>query len=629
MPTDGVVNVKDYGVVGNGTDESTNIQNAANDATGGSLYFPGGSGEVYVFEDVEIFAGTTVFMGKGATLKLKAIAQVLTGFSTSPLFNVMGANVTFTGLRVDGNKANQTPCAPGSSGCGYAECECYSNPTLGGAGSAFRAGIKADGYTNSGLGNLRVENCEFSNMFGDAISATNFDDLYVVGNRSNDSYRGLLEFGGGNGSTYGRNVVVAHNSVYNVERYNAFVLNSINGLVFDGNIINTVDRGTKIQSGRNVMVTNNSYINTNTSTFTSPGTPLGHAIALTSFQTTCGEVKVGGVNPDCGLRYVTISNNTFDRVGGAIFIQVQQGGVRGIVIDNNVMRWTRAEGLGSGVTISPTSVSYIPEDIDITNNKMLDIKYRGIDMGAGNNVRIIGNSMKGQVTMVDGVLTSTSSHGIAINVMDGLTSIDDLEISDNKLSQWSAVGGAITLFQRGDGGSVSYKNVQIKGNFVNQGVDGTALRMDVKNDGSASAASNYVTKTSVIDGNTFNGNVKVPQSNVTWGRNVVTGTSNDFTGIGNASSSSQALTAYASVTPGVINANSCYTTNVTVSGAADGDAVMTPAAKAVGAGVTGVIWYGYVSAADTVTLKVCNVTNANTASIAATKVKLQVLKNVN
>lgn len=69
----------------------------------------------------------------------------------------------------------------------------------------------------------------------------------------------------------------------------------------------------------------------------------------------------------------------------------------------------------------------------------------------------------------------------------------------------------------------------------------------------------------------------------------------------------------ATVTPGTINAQTVYTTTITVTGAAVGmDVIVTPFSTFT----AGLTWSGSVTAANTVTLRIANPTAGNLAAAA-------------
>ena len=85
------------------------------------------------------------------------------------------------------------------------------------------------------------------------------------------------------------------------------------------------------------------------------------------------------------------------------------------------------------------------------------------------------------------------------------------------------------------------------------------------------------------------------------------------------------LTGSASLDFGVVNANTCADLTATVTGAADGDPVDIGVPNALSS-ITGLTFRGFVSAANTVTVRACNVTGSNSSDPAAATVKISVLK---
>lgn len=83
--------------------------------------------------------------------------------------------------------------------------------------------------------------------------------------------------------------------------------------------------------------------------------------------------------------------------------------------------------------------------------------------------------------------------------------------------------------------------------------------------------------------------------------------------IGGGTALKKVLSATASVDFTALAAGACETFNVTVAGAADGDAVAVGVAAAAWATTEYATIEGFVSTANTVTVKRCNLTNATTA----------------
>lgn len=87
----------------------------------------------------------------------------------------------------------------------------------------------------------------------------------------------------------------------------------------------------------------------------------------------------------------------------------------------------------------------------------------------------------------------------------------------------------------------------------------------------------------------------------------------------------QVLTATASLDFGAFGANACQTLTLTVTGAADGDAVVLGVPNAL-ASLAGVTFSGWVSAANTVSVRGCNATGTATSDPAAATVRAWVLQ---
>lgn len=603
------VNVKAYSVTGSGSDESTNLQLAATAAIGKVLYFPNVDNETYVFKSINIGAGTTVIADAGVTLQLKGSLT-----AKAVIFNVTGSNVTFLNLKIDGNKSNLNT----ASVAGYQECECYENNTIGGSGSTFWAGIKADAVVTPGLTDLRVEGCTFTNMFGASVVTTGVNRVRVINNVTRDSYRSMADLYGGTGTggsyVWGTDAVVTGNWAINILRYNAFNLTGWDGLTFTGNRLRNVDRGMKVESGRVINISHNQFILTNTDYCDTTWAGLcnssaGPAVQLTSNQTPCGYFDADGTTPQCGLRDVTMDDNKFIRSGG-IGVSAGAGKVVGLTISNSIFDSPPATSSQWGVVIAQTAISYTAYRVQLLNLKMYNMPYRGIDIGTASGLAIRNCELNGG---------TGASQAIALNpgAADGGVdpTMEDITIADNDLTHWSVSGGAIAVFAN-VGNTARYYNLQIKGNNCNQGEANICVHADIDTGGNA--AGDFIVAGSAITGNTFIGGIKVVAAGVYLSPdNRILASGMNFLVLDNLNASSVVfgqMTFQGSVTIDLPALTSdCDTFTIPVWGARTTDKNVTISADATGAGFKQV-FNGHVSGNDVVTARRCTFGAVNPTS---------------
>lgn len=112
------------------------------------------------------------------------------------------------------------------------------------------------------------------------------------------------------------------------------------------------------------------------------------------------------------------------------------------------------------------------------------------------------------------------------------------------------------------------------------------------------------------------------------GNITITPKANGTVSIGGGTGIKKVLAGTASLDFGATAAGACDSLTITVTGAADGDTVALGIPTALGAADAYQDFHGFVSAADTVTIKRCNPTNATTAlsNPAAATVRATVFK---
>lgn len=179
------VNVKQFGVKGDGTNETQKIQNALNylkTKGGGTLYVPKG---VYIISQQAKSLGVTI----SSNIKIKGDGMGVTIFKRadkdvkfSRLLGVVNAtNISFEDFTVDGNKLNEDKSfeqqhdffIDNSTNVTFTRVE---NRNSVGDGIYFFIGSK----------NATITNCQFNSIVRVGINCTNIDGAKITGCRFND-----------------------------------------------------------------------------------------------------------------------------------------------------------------------------------------------------------------------------------------------------------------------------------------------------------------------------------------------------------------------------------------------------------------------------------------------------------
>jgi hypothetical protein len=337
------LNVKAYGVVGDGSDESTAISAAIATATslGAPTFFPYGT---FVGKNITVPAGATLNAIPGtATLKLKTLATL----DASPILNVTGQGVTIQGLGFDGNKAAQP--ADGFSD---------SYDTGGnGLGRAYRAAIKMKD-TGSLWAGLTVDRCTFTGTYGACVATNNVAKVRVT-NCVADSCNFELAFvyGNTNGASFFaghqllNNRITSCGSGHASVNSDAMLLHSPENFIVSGNVVNGVERdGVKCEYPRRGVISGNSFQNST----------LGFC----------------GVQLQSTSSHVAISGNQCYNVGLGVQLDMASSAMSatGISITGNTIETTTHATIADGILVTGGSI----DTLTITGNTLRDIKRRAI-----------------------------------------------------------------------------------------------------------------------------------------------------------------------------------------------------------------------------------------------------------
>jgi hypothetical protein len=242
------VNVQTYGAMGNGTtDDTAAIQQAANAASGKTLYFPSG---VYPVTGIKILANTKV-VGDGPSSSTVKLLPLASGNNT-PIFNVLGDNVAFDLLKLDGDRAQQPPDHFSDS---YNESgDIGYNQGATGHGRGFRAGIRAESITG-----LSVTNSEIIGTFGAAIATLHVNAITIMNNFVHDTnFEMAYLYGGGTDVQILNNRMVNLGSGDSSVNADAIVLNHYATVTIAYNSLDTAERCfVKLEAGQNVSIHHN------------------------------------------------------------------------------------------------------------------------------------------------------------------------------------------------------------------------------------------------------------------------------------------------------------------------------------------------------------------------------------
>ena len=479
-----VVNVKDFGAVGDGiTDDTAAIQSAVNITT--EVFFPSGT---YIVSHLDIPSDTTLSGEAGPSSIIKRKDNTSFGYF---IRSVSSKNIGFNNLTIDGNKANQTV---GFYNIIFTECEELSVKQCNLINAKTYSGISIQGGTNeenssrsiieentfennddSGIyinkeSYISIENNHFKSNGGDGITVINFvfppvsnvQNYFIInGNRCIDNTNGIRFVGfyeGGTPSqpfpgplTPPQKCVIISNNICKLNSQYGIAFQGVGGNI-SGNYCErngtTVSDGGILANCWNTSVTNNTVYD-NSSWGIDAGGSRGILVNnnVVSYQGLTSGLQGTGINIG-GSVNSQVSNNILDsngaagtpscaiyssgyEFGGSWFEQTAQN----ISITGNTI--TLADPSRIGIYLNNGGNNYIISDnqiISATADRAFVLQggTESLDLFASNNVDWLNASVYDLIASASSVIIPDIGSDIFIS---GTTNINNIRtFSDNQLS---------------------------------------------------------------------------------------------------------------------------------------------------------------------------------------------------
>jgi parallel beta-helix repeat protein len=341
-----VVNVKDFGAVGDGvTDDTIAIQSAINITT--EVFFPSGT---YIVSSLLIPSDTTLSGEAGPSSIIKRKNNTSNGYFIKA--NIQ-KNIGFYNLTIDGNKANQTV---GYHNLLFTECEEVSIKQCKLINAKTFAGISIEGGTNE-------ENISRSIIEGNFFEDNDNSGIYI----NKESYISIeanhFTNNGGDGITV---INYVFPPVSNVQNY--FIINgnrciqNVNGIRFvgfyEGGTPSQPFPGPLMPPQKCVIISNN--ICKSNSQYGIAFQGVGGNVFGNYCERNGTTVSDGGILANCWNTSVT-NNIIYDNA----YWGIDAGGSRNVIVSNNVVSYQGlTSGLGgNGVNIGGSVNSQVSDNI--------------------------------------------------------------------------------------------------------------------------------------------------------------------------------------------------------------------------------------------------------------------------
>jgi hypothetical protein len=323
-------------LAGDGTDESTAMQNAVNAASalGAALVLPPGT---FYCKNVTLPANMTI-VGCGVGETTVKMPACLAGVGGS-IFVLSGNNITFQDLTLDGNKSNQ----PAD---GYSDSW---NGGTNGTGRSYRAAIVGQSRSY-----VTVRDCSINNCYGAGLAVRDTSKVLFENNVCTSNNFESCYIYATNAATRNSGHVVSNNRIYSTGsghatiNGNAVLLSSSDDFVVDGNIIDTVERnGVKTENSKRFSITNNRINSVSVLNFSGIQLQSGTEDAVVSgnsINIAGGGVAVNQQSSSQTIRNITVSNNTASNctntdgtAGGALSVSAAFDGATNVAVNENTV----------------------------------------------------------------------------------------------------------------------------------------------------------------------------------------------------------------------------------------------------------------------------------------------------
>jgi parallel beta-helix repeat protein len=394
----GAVNVKWFGVKGDGSNETTSVQLVVDSAGGRPVLFPAG---IYAVNNVTLPANTTIFSEGGATLK---------GFSGSGNVLSIGSGCVVRNFTIDGNKASKT------------------------GGKGIQAAW-ADGCV--------IESCTIRDCFEQGIQIQNTngfllsknDIAYCGGNPAPDQFQGISIVYANHGQVLANRVTHCQHGI----QFWGDVTIRVTDLLIQGNYVDTIDGGGIWGACGNRV----SIVNNNVSNCLDVGIDFeitNHSVATGNTVLNCSN---GGLTCFTNCNHIVFSGNVVEQSGGfgpGVFMTGTEINTH-ILMSGNVIKTASSIGIQSGIECLSNS--------QIVGNTVQVLSGQGINLLEGDRINILGNT-----------ITCNSTAGILFQGIS--RSLIAQNVVENSGSDASAVGagGGIWIYWKSAGRPCQYNTIK-------------------------------------------------------------------------------------------------------------------------------------------------------------------------
>lgn len=440
-----VINVKDFGAVGDGvTDDTVAIQAALTAATGKGLYFPPASYKISA--ELNVSANTYVF-AKNSTAVL---TQVTSGQNA---FTLLGNNISIDGLHIVGPNVGSGSAIRGDSRTNPIICNCVIQSWL--------YGVQLRGCKNA-----QVEDNRF---YGGTYDSGSSSDIFIYGSSGSPSNRVIISrnfclSNNDNGisvdtNSGDREVIISNNLIYPLDTDGVTALADANNRKRYGIVVG-YNGGTStraVVSGNLLRDIPYSGIYIQAATM-----PSGDVSVIGNVVTHCG---FGTLYPtDASLRAgIFMVGGGGDVISGNVVVDCETSGIkiapdfiysstnqpRATVSGNTVARTT-----GKGIFLTNKPHGYLVANNRVINSTDYNI-YFETTTSDGGNCSFIGNHIDSNTTNKGGIIVANISGGYPCFVQGNTISGSDNTTNDEFNSgvwfngEVHVTGNLINKFHRG------------------------------------------------------------------------------------------------------------------------------------------------------------------------------------